>query len=218
MRQFLVVFIASVCVPAFAQVAPASNAALQFPVGPPTPKVGDIAKTRVVDLWNNSELLTGHSELVEIQADRLITRYRSSVNPEVRTFRFTREWNACRTMRNSDAIVCMGALKFPMEVGAKHSYDKLPNSSGRSTFAGNCEVKGAEKVTVGAGTFDAVRIECSGFYNRVFDGNWSGKFVETLWYAPSISRPVKSQYTDFNASGAVFDKNQTELVEFTPGK
>ena len=220
MRHFPAAFIVSMCVAVFAQLALTASvyAQVQFPVGPPTPKVGDIAKTRTVDLWNNTEVSTSQSDIVEVQADRLVTRLTSSASSETRTLLFTREWNPCRTMLNSDTLICTGLFKFPLETGKKHSYDKLPNTVGRSHFSATCEVKGAEKVTVAAGAFEVVRIECSGFYNRVFDGNWSGKFNEVVWYSPAISRIVKSSYNDFNSSGSAFAKTQTELVEFIPGK
>ena len=46
----------------------------QAPAGAerPTPNVGDVWKLRTIDLWNNNELSTTHSELVEARADRLV--------------------------------------------------------------------------------------------------------------------------------------------------
>lgn len=220
MRQFLAAFLVSACIPAFAQGAPAAhaNAQVQFPVGPPTPKVGDIAKTRTTDLWNNTEVSTSQSDVVEVRTDRLVTRSKSSASSETSTLLFTQEWNPCRTMRNSDTPVCAGVFRFPLVAGAKHSYNRLPNTTGRSHFSANCEVTGTEKLSVVAGTFDVVRIDCSGFYTRVFDGSWGGKFSEVIWYSPAISRIVKSGFYDFQANGTPFTKSQTELVEFIPGK
>lgn len=195
-----------------------ATAQIQFPVGLPTPKVGDLAKYRTLDLWNNSELSASENELVEISANNFVTRFKSSVNSEPSTSRSDRSWNACRSMRNSDAIVCEGSLRFPIQSGNKHSYKDYPNDTGRSKFDAACEVIGQEKVTVSAGIFDTIRINCAGFYTRIFDGNWSGKFNSITWYSPAINRIVKSQYFDFNAGGTAFNKNQTELVEFTAGK
>lgn len=218
MRQVSAAFFLLMCITAGSQLASTAHAQVQYPVGPPTPKPDDLAKTRKVDLWNNAELFTAQTEIVEIQADRLMTRFKSSADSETRTLMYTREWNPCRTMRNSDTAVCAGPLKFPLEPGGRHSYANLPNTTGRSHFSATCEVRSTEKVTVVAGTFDAVRIECSGFYNRVFDGDWSGKFTEALWYSPAMSRIVKSQFNDFTRTGSAFTKNQTELVEFISGK
>ncbi len=105
-----------------------------------------------------------------------------------------------------------------MQVGNKHSYKDHPNHLGRSELSASCEVVSEEKINVPAGTFDTFRISCNGFYSRVLDGNWSGKFNTNNWYAPSIQRVVKSQSFDFNQGGRAFNKDQTELTEFIPGK
>ena len=152
----------------------AATAQIQFPIGLPTPKVGDIAKYRALDLWNINELSASESELVEISAKNFVTRFKSSINPEPSTSRSDRSWNVCRSMQNSDSIVCDDSFRFPMQVGNKHSYKDYPNETGRSKFDAACEVIGQEKVTVPAGIFDTIRINCAGFYTRIFDGNWSG--------------------------------------------
>lgn len=128
-------------------------------------------------------------------------------------------------MSNSDQLICAGALKFPMQIGSKSSYEKQPWTNGNGHDGATCEVKVEEKVTVAAGTFDALRIECAGFWNRVIDDQpgsnrgRSGKIATTFWYAPVIGRWVKFQYFNFNSfSPQPFSKNQTELVEFIAGK
>ena len=121
-------------------------------------------------------------------------------------------------MRRSDEVVCTGSFKFPMQAGNKYNYEKLPWANRDGHSSASCEVKGEEKVTVPAGTFDAVRIECSGFWTRVFNGTGSGRQTEAQWYAPSINRFVKSQFSDTFGGGAPNTKNQTELLEFTAGK
>lgn len=223
MRHFLAVFTVAVCISAFAPVAPTANAQVQFPVGPPTPKVGDIVRYRTIDLWNNSELSTEQIELVEIQSDRFTTRFKRSTGAETRTLLLNREWQSCRPMYNSPELICAGPLKFPMQPGGKHTYEKQPWTNGFGYDAATCEIKGEEKLTVAAGTFDAVRIDCTGFWNRIFNDqprprDMTGKITMTRWYSPSIGREIKSQYTSLNRDGSPFTRNQTELVEFIPGK
>lgn len=194
----------------------AAWADVQFPVEAPTSKLGEVAKYRNTDLWNNKELRTSQVEIVEVQPEHFVMRVTASDEPQPRTSRFTRQWQPCRSMKNSDQMICAGALKFPMQIGGKHAYDNLPWANGNGHSSGSCEVKGQEKVSVPAGTFDAVRIDCGGYWNRVFGGVFSGRVTETHWYAPKISRVVKTQYTDYNSgSGGIFNKTQTELIEFT---
>ena len=191
-----------------------ANAQVQFPVEKPTPKVGDVWKYRQVDLWNGKELSNSEVELVSIEAGHFITRVKSSSYPGVRTGRRTTDLWPCRNMKNSDQEVCAGAFRFPMQLGQKTEYQKVPWDTGNGYWSGKCEVKAEEKVTVPAGTFDAVRVECAGYWTRVFEGNFTGRFTETIWYAPKVNRGVRSQYFDSYSSGSPNNKTQTELVEF----
>lgn len=196
----------------------AAYAQIQFPVAAPTPKVGEIVKYRNIDLWNNTELSTSESELVSVEADGFVNRFKNTISPTPRTDRFNRSWQSCRSMQGSDKAVCGGSLNFPMQIGDKHSYDKHPWASGLGHSSANCEVKGDEKLTVPAGTYDTLRIACAGNYNRVFDGIWSGRYNETVWYAPAIGRVVKSEFFDFRSNGTAFNKNQSVLIEFVGAK
>ena len=196
-----------------------ANAQVQFPVEKPSPKVGDVWNYRTVDLWTGKEQSTLSLEFVGLEADRLTYRSKSSLNNDVITDRETTDLGPCRTMRNSDQPICTGSLRFPIQLGQKTEFEKLPFLNGAGHRSAKCEVKGEEKVAVAAGTFDTVRVECAGYWNRVFDGTRSGRLTQTLWYAPKINRTVKNQFFDFNSfGGSPFNKNQTELVEFIPGK
>lgn len=195
-----------------------ATAQVQFPVVQPTPKVGEIAKYRTVDLWNNAELSTSQSDLVEITGERLITRFKISTDPEPRTNNFNRSWNPCRSLRNSDKVVCDGAIKFPMQVGTKYDFTEMPWTNGQGFSSMKCEIKSEEKLTLAAGAFDTLRIECAGFWTRRFEGSSSGRASETLWYAPLIGRMVKSQSVSLLPNGSPNIKTQTELVEFISAK
>jgi len=189
---------------------------VQFPVELPTPKVGDVAKYRTIDLWTNKEQSTTQSELVEIKPDRLMSRVTSSTASQVNTVSHNREWQPCRSMEGSEQIVCTGSLKFPMKLGNKYSYEKLPYSNGKGWYQASCEVKAEESVMVPAGTFDTVRIECPGYWTNSGFGN--GSMKEIVWYAPKISRYVKLESRNFDASSKPVQMIQIELVEFVAGR
>ena len=121
-------------------------------------------------------------------------------------------------MLHSDQPVCGGGFKFPMQVGNRHTYERWPWPNGEGHSTASCEVMAAEKVIVPAGSFDAVRVECSGFWNRVFEGTSRGRQAEVYWYAPKISRQVKYQYRDWDPYGSTYNRVQTELLEFVSVK
>lgn len=78
-------------------------------------------------------------------------------------------------------------LKFPMAVGMTWSIDYR---SGGAEYQGNNTVAAAEDVQTKAGTFQAYRIESSGTYSGT---GWheTGRFRQTIWYAPSAKRIVR---------------------------
>ena len=185
-------------------------------VGLPAPKIGNVWKYRTIDLWNNRETSTFESELVRIQPERLVLRVKSSQAQNLRTVNSGRDWSTCRRMQNSDVEVCAGVTEFPLRVGKKFRFAKLPWGDGKGYVSEECEAKGLEQVTVPAGTFDTIRVECEGFWTRVFDGSGSGRVAEKSWYAPKVNRSVKWTYVDHNSNGTLDHQTQTELVEFVP--
>lgn len=195
-------------------VGTSSWAQVQFPVAAPAPKVGDIAKYRTIDLWNNKELRTSQSELVEVQPDRFVVRFSMSTRTDPSTLYYTSHWGPCRTMQGADQSVCAGSFKFPMKLGDKYTYEKLPWPNGQGHSTATCEVKAEEKVSTPAGAFDTVRIECAGFWDRVFGGTFSGNQSEKLWYAPKINRLVQSEYTNHTSGGKLDTRERTDLIEF----
>jgi len=126
------------------------------------------------------------------------------------TMTWTADQKPCRSLGGQE--VCVGGVKFPLQVGTKHSYEKQPWPNGNGHNSGTCEVTGQEKITVPAGAFDTVKIECSGYWNRVVDGTFSGRFTEALWYAPSVRRYAKWRNIDYQSSGGVYNRAETELT------
>ena len=188
-----------------------------FPIEAPSPKIGQIATFRTVDLWTNKELRVSTTELVAIEADGFVVRTNSSDRETVRTARSDKSWNFCNSMRDSDKPSCEGHLQFPMQIGSKHTVTQRPWDSGQGYDSSTCETKADEKVTTPAGSYDTVKIVCTGLWKRVFDGYGTGLFNQTIWYAPAIGRPVKFQTNHFLSNGRLDNKTQAELVSFTAG-
>ena len=81
----------------------------------------------------------------------------------------------------------------------------LPGKKWRGTFRGECgtlcsfdvdseyEVRGWEKVTVPAGSFDALRIDGRDNYRHLMGATSTGS--GSMWLVPEIKRPVKFDYT-----------------------
>ncbi|MFN3828644.1 MAG: hypothetical protein ACK4MK_01190 [Tepidimonas ignava] len=189
--------------------------AQNLPVERPTLQPGERWVYRVVDRWTNQETSKFEQIYAESVDGRLVFRVRSLTKDEApRTVYLSADQTPCRTMQRSQETVCAGVLKFPLKaVGDRWSYSKLPWPNGKGYFEAECEIKGEEKVTVAAGTFDTVRIECKGQRTRVFDGSGSSRTDETMWYAPAAKRMVRYEFNTYRSDGRPDDRNTTELVE-----
>jgi hypothetical protein len=77
------------------------------------------------------------------------------------------------------------------------------------------KVVGWEKVTVPAGTFDAMKIEVKGFTNgQNLRGRWSTQTTDTIWYAPAVKSHVKWLFEDVNSTSTYKNTELYELVSY----
>ncbi len=200
-------------------VCSAATAQIQFPLSRPNLKVGEVAKYRTIDLEKKTEISTSARELVQMSDEKLVERETSSVSPSPRDISYNRFWNSCRSLQYSTKEVCDGALKFQMQVGAKHEMKEHPWSNGAGHSSMKCEVKGEERLRLAVGSVDTLRIECTGFWTDVIGTpRFAGQQFEIQWYAPAYGRTVKTQFTSLMSTGLPDRKTQTELVEFIAAK
>lgn len=205
MRKILPLVVLMVsCFNLYAQVSAAAER--------PTYTKGDTWTYRVLDAWTDKELRQFQTEFAAADGDNLVFRSTNLPSTGVNTNRTDLSTNSCRTMQNSTETVCAGPYKFPFVLGLKTSYDKLPYPNGSGYYQAECSVVAAEKVTVPAGEFDALKMECSGYWNSVFGSVTNGSFSETIWYAPSVKRYVKIYYENRNSRNRPSSKTTTELV------
>ena len=110
---------------------------------------------------------------------------------------------------------------FPLEVGKTWERTVAVTRSRRPerkiALSLSGKVVGRERITVPAGTFDALKVEVEGFYN-VSDTQkkWTGRVAQALWYAPAVKHAVKWTYEDTTAHRTVH-RYGYELVEYRPG-
>lgn len=193
-----------------------ASAQLAMPVERPELKPGDTWTYRVLDNWTKKETNRYTMVYATEENERWMFRWQGLTDGKTSTLMFNKDLQPCRTLRNSNSPVCGGTMKFPLTEAGKHSFKELPWSNGNGHYSADCEVKGIETVEVPAGKFEAVKIACKGFWTRLFEGSSSGRFDQTVWYAPSIRQQVKNEYNDLYSNGQPNVRNLTELVEFKP--
>lgn len=193
-----------------------ASAQLTLPIERPQLKTGDSWVYRNVDNWTRNE--TSRSAITFVGAENDQWQFRSQRLPDAQpsTFTVNTDYQPCRSMRNSSTAVCAGMTRFPLTEGWKHAYKELPWPNGQGHSSAECVGHGIETVEVPAGKFEAYRIQCKGYWTRIFEGSSSGRFEETTWYAPAVKRSVRHEYNSFGRNGQPDAKNLSELVEFKP--
>jgi|CXWK01.1.fsa_nt_gi hypothetical protein len=187
-------------VPAFGQEAPL-----------PAPNVGDVWQYRRTDLWTDRLISTFEHEFAGATPDRLV--YSNTASG--RSIEFSREGNPCHRAIGNDAVVCDGALRFPMAIGHRHSFER-PSPDRLWIESASCEVMGRESVTVPAGTFDAFRIDCDGWNTPRRQERFANRWAEQVWYAPQVHRVVRHIVLVRTWKGLLQDKFMLELTGYRP--
>ncbi len=194
-------------VPAFAL------AQVTFPVFSPKVAVGDLASYRAVEMISGMPGESVFWEVVSLTEDRILVQNAKTG----RKATFSMDWNLCRRDRKKDAVECEGNLKFPLMLGNKHSYSRSAATAGvegKRELA--CEVVKVEAISAPAGTFETVRIDCTGFWTVTNSSPpRGGPIRESTWYAPAISRIVRHDVTDIPSGPLKTPKLlRLELVEW----
>jgi hypothetical protein len=207
MNRFLLPALLLACVagPALAQAPPIAQL--------PAVKVGDVA-VYAVHLRSDNKRTEETITVTHADASQIRTRNARPERPAATEGVYDAQWNPT-VSSNSGARFEPAArtLSFPLEQGK--SWDSRYSVTGANfTARGDAanKVVGYEKVATPAGEFDAWKVETAGWINGVsFQGAF--RFVQTLWYAPSIGRMVRMDYKESRRDG---QDNLFELKSFKP--
>jgi hypothetical protein len=105
---------------------------------------------------------------------------------------------------------------IPMVVGDswKSASEMVALNKARSKTDFTYKVVATEKLTTPAGDFETFKIESDGWVTGI---SWQGslRVTQSLWYAPSIGRVVRSEFRDFRG-GRPWTDTLTELKTFKP--
>jgi hypothetical protein len=97
----------------------------------------------------------------------------------------------------------LGSLSFPMMVGKSwDSHWVVRNSSGSHENDAHMRVEAFERIEVAAGSFDAFKIAMRGISVWTQTGLSQAPWTATYWYAPSVKRVVKSEYSQIRWGGS----------------
>ena len=222
-KQRCKLVIATCCVLAsglvLAQSAPTSK------VEVPTIKVGDAWTFDRTDGLKNVKEYTSLVTVTAVTDTEMRSTATRSDNGQIATIIRNKELNRLATettIGKSVADPYYPSYSFPLEIGKTWDKEVTFTRSNEPDWKVVTSLKGRvvgwEKVTVPAGSFNALRIEVLGFYHgwkgsASGAGRWSGRSIDTAWYAPEVKNIVKSIYEE--SGGAMYSSKVIfELVEY----
>lgn len=184
-----------------------AGAAAQQPrarIDGPAVKVGDTWMYNTHNGWTGNLDYVSVNTVKEISKQGIVMESASLDRNIVFTVRRTRDFNLISIEAphfTQRARPYYPNFVFPLEVGKTWKRDvellnsKDPDKEVRAKLEG--KVVGWESVTVPAGTFRALKIVVTGYYQGTTNsGSWTGRIEDALWYAPEVRNAVRYEYTD----------------------
>jgi len=154
------------------------------------------------------------------------------------------DWSRTRAV-NGVATVVNRPLSFPLDVGRTWSVSYTEHQPNRvhssEHFSSPYRVIGWEDVTVPAGPFHAVKIECEGVWSavtapgitsafgarvdaagtvsvieqdRTIPHAVSGRTYKAFWYVPGVKKWVKSVEEYYDGNGVRYERHADELQSY----
>lgn len=131
-----------------------------------------------------------------------------------------RDWNLLR-QGGTEYSPFYPSYQFPLEAGKHWSGSvQYQVSHGIAYKQLHGQVAGWERVTVPAGTFDAIKIDLRGIYRvPCVQSSYcisTGAANDTMWYAPTVRQIVKRELrqNDTSRDGYMWQAERWELVEY----
>ncbi len=169
-----------------------------------SPAVADVYVYSVTNGYNREPAGEVTYRVEKREADRVTVSVASSASAmgTERTELYTRDGNGLRHPLNSHGFLveyefaaAYPAYQFPLETGKSWSMRVMATVTGtkqRRSVRVDAEVLGPERVTVPAGTFDAIKIRRQVYAGDEDTPHNETQIVEEDWYAPALGRTVRS--------------------------
>ncbi|WP_206956335.1 hypothetical protein [Trinickia acidisoli] len=176
----------------------------------PDVKVGDHWEYQSKGLFDNERRTEYSLTVTAVDADHITLKRRDVESGRTKTLERERDWSDVSTPGHMAGRY----LSFPLTPGKSWDTDQdVTNSVGnRVKWSTRMTVEGVERITVPAGTFDAIKVR--GF------GNWHilstarsdahSSLEMTLWYVPAIKQIVRHELIVYPSTRSTVYNGWTE--------
>lgn len=185
------------------------------------------------------------STIVRTQADALVLKIHAMESPLQPTeVIMGDDWSRFRSIDGHEQVVNR-PFSFPLTTGKSWTVDYRETNPNRNfsseQYVTTYRVTGVERITVPAGSFDAVKIEATGRWtaalapvvtgsattrsdvqgvavtnrlDRQLPGEATGRLYKAFWYAPAVKRAVRVVEESYNSGGIRTESRTSELESY----
>jgi uncharacterized protein DUF3108 len=185
----------------------------------------DLAGVLTGDRWlyDVTDELTGEVKhtasvvVIEVSDKEILARVSWRGTERPRQVAFDRGWSRIDDEVWKFAPSDGAGMQMPLEVGKDWRFENnAKNLSNGTTLrtTGQSKVVAEEKVTTGAGTFQAFKIETTMRHVSSNDPTKAATVKSTLWYAPTVNRWVRKTYR-LEREGRLRESTTEELTDYS---
>lgn len=189
-----------------------SWAQLSFPVERPQVVVGERWKYVATDGITKLPVGTREESVTAVTTSTVTVHANPSNGPAVDEV-YDLSGNRLADVRG--VIVRQVKIEFPLEADKtwKSSYKWVNARNRDGEMDMTYRVRGMERISVPAGTFDTVVLDGRGFWTNITTST-TGSATEVLWYAPKAKRVIRRSWITRFSMGNALDQNWVyELAE-----
>jgi len=183
------------------------------PMPRPEVNVGDCWTFNSTNVLNRGPVGEYESCVTLVKEDLIFTVAKRKSDGREFDLAYTSEWGVSGSITGSVSTPPIRFLQFPLFIGKTYSNEYETHSFEPQEYQSKtkleCNVNGWDDVSVPAGKFHALKINCAGTYVGTGRSTGWGRVSGTFWYAPEVKRYVKWRYGNVNA-----EPRGDELVSF----
>lgn len=155
-----------------------------------------------INLYNDLPIEERICEVESVQPS-LVVAWRDPSGRVVARERYASAWRVIEEPHFAEPIRYaepVPVVPDPLRAGASLSVVtqyEIPGGIRAQRWRTDLRAPGWERVSVPAGTFDALRIERQSYFEPWQNVRFRARRVETLWYAPAVGRWVRRDWTGY---------------------
>ncbi len=186
------------------------------PVQPKAVRSGERWRYQRINRYNDEPLGEILAEVTQVQP-RLVVRLTGQDGRLWGEEIYSEPWQVIQEptynelLRFSEPVRLLPPELKPGQSARQRTGYQVDGHSARRGWDARLSVSGWERITVPAGQFDCLRIDRTIYFEPRQLGRFNARRVESLWYAPAVTRWVRRDWTGFYLDETTISDRRTAL-------